>query len=108
MGTKTKMSDAIGVAFPFLCLIAMAMIFAIAGCENINPPPAIEVEQMDTESWTGVTVYYQHHQRANNTAYITLNSSEEIRAYKEKVEFLLSRLEEAELRMGVHEDVSIE
>ena len=108
MGAKAKMSNAIGVTFPFLCLIAMAMIFVMAGCENINPPPAIEVEQIDTESWTGVTVYYQHHQRTNNFIYIELNSPEEIRAYKEKVEFLLTRLEEAEMRMSVHEDVPME
>jgi len=77
------------------------------GCEaTVHPAPSIEVEQVDTENYTGVTIYYRHHYREQNgPPYITLRSPEEVKIYKEKVEFLLSRLEEAELRMGVHEDV---
>lgn len=108
MGTKAKMSNVVGVAFPLI--IGISTIIGIAGCKQmVIPPASIEVEQTDTENWTGVTIYYQNHSLdPNGPTYIILNSSEEIRAYKEKVEFLLSRLEEAELRMGVHEDIPIE
>jgi hypothetical protein len=97
----------------FSLLVFIAMMISIGflgGCEQqLSPPPAIEVEQTDTESSTGVTIYYRYHYSdQSGPTYIELNSPEEIRAYKEKVEFLLSRLEEAELRMGVHEDVPIE
>jgi hypothetical protein len=75
----------------------------LPGCGSVCPPPDIEVEQLETNEWSGVTVYYKHHKGATSV-YVTLETPEDVAAYKEKVEFLLKRLDEAELRMGVHED----
>lgn len=94
MGSKTK------IIWVFL----IPLVFF--GCEiATTPSPNIRIERVETSEWAGVTIYFDHHyqESSNGTHYVTLNSSEEVAAYKEQVEFLLSRLEEAELRMNVHE-----
>lgn len=94
MGAKTKI----------IWVILIPLVFF--GCEiATTPPPNIRIERVETSEWAGVTIYFDHHYQksSNGTHYVTLNSPEEVAAYKEQVEFLLSRLEEVELRMNVHE-----
>lgn len=74
------------------------------GCEHRTYNPTIEVERLDTSEWTGVTIYYRDHPRSDQEGtYVILSTPEELTRYREEVEFLLSRLEETELRMNVHE-----
>lgn len=103
MGEKTKV---ILVDRSLLAIIILLVALLCFGCEQtIPPPPKIRVKRVETSEWAGVTVYFDsHYQESNNGShFVILNSPEQIKAYKEQVEFLLSRLEEAELRMNVHE-----
>lgn len=103
MGAKTKV---ILVDSLPLAIIILFVALLCSGCEQTIPPsPNIRIERVETSEWAGVTIYFDHHYQksSNGTHYVTLNSPEEVAAYKEQVEFLLSRLEEAELRMNVHE-----
>lgn len=96
MGRETKMKY----------LLVVAVVVLLSGCENQpTPSPCIRVERVETSQWAGITVYFDNHNRGSNGRfnYVTLNSPEEIVEYREQVEFLLARLEEAELRMNVHE-----
>ena len=79
-------------------------VVLLVGCsDGLNPPPKIEVEVNDNTENTTVTVFYQHHDSNNRGCSETLKTPEELKAYREQVEFLLNRLDEAEKRMKVHE-----
>lgn len=82
----------------------------LTGCKaKIFPPPAIEVQRLDTASNTGMTVYFRHFPRdQNGHTYVQLNSPEEIAAFREQIEFLIKRLEEGDVRMNVHEPAAKE
>jgi len=103
MGKKTKIVNGGSVSFMFLVIFLVSL--SVAGCKNTSTPPEIRVERVETSEWAGVTVYFDSHRQESSGGphYVTLNSPEEIAVYREQVEFLLSRLEEAELRMNVHE-----
>lgn len=83
----------------------LVLVICIIGCDQnaLKPAPKIEVEIQDNTENTKVIVHYRNHSRDNNEACEYLNTPEEIRHYKEQVEFLLNRLDEAETKMKVHE-----
>lgn len=108
MGKKAKV---------ILCDPAMIAVLLVGllmplfhGCtveRSAPPPPQMRVERTDTSQMTGVIVYYDHHFQEGSsgyhTFYLSLNTPEEVAAYLEEVEFLLTRLEEAQQRMNIHE-----
>jgi hypothetical protein len=104
MGQKTKIVNGGSASFMFLVIYLVSL--SAAGCkQTTTTPPDIRVERVETSEWAGVTIYFDHHDQESNGGahFVTLNSPEEIAVYKEKVEFLLSRLEETEIRMNIHE-----
>lgn len=112
MGEKTKVAlyfILVGLSCSPIAIITMfaaLLCCVLPGCEIApTPTPKIRVERVETSEWAGVTVYFDSHYQESTGGphFVTLNSPEEIEAYKEQVEFLLSRLEEVELRMNVHE-----
>lgn len=90
-------------------LILLFAFVLIVGCNenSLKPAPKIEVEVQDNTDNTKVIVYYRHHGTGQNReACEYLNTPEEVAHYKEQVEFLLKRLDEAELKMQIHEPES--
>lgn len=106
MGAKAKIAPWVKpwpLRILYVIWLTCAVCAFMPGCDAVNPPPDIEIEQLETNERSGVTVYYKHHNGCSSV-YVNLTTPADVKAYKEKVEFLLKRLDEAELRMGVHED----
>jgi hypothetical protein len=106
MGKKTKIA--------WLLVIVLALLSpAITGCDQATtyPPPTIAVEEFDSAASTSVMVTFYNTFRKDNghgPPYVQLNNADEVRAYIQEVEFLLSRLEETERRMNIHEPEPVE
>ena len=86
--------------------VLFLLAICTVGCDqnSLKPAPKIEVQIQDNTDNTTVIVHYRHHSISENReACEYLSTPEEIRHYKEQVEFLLKRLDEAEIKMKVHE-----
>lgn len=83
----------------------LVVLLAFCGCERkVSPPPHISVNELDSDSYTSITITYNYHYRdQNGPTYVVLDTPEAIAAYKKQVEWLLGRLDEAERRMNIHE-----
>ncbi len=93
----------VGVVF----LLYVIALFVVSGCSGSPlPPPKIEVEGHDTTEWSGITVKYYNHTPAHkgDPPMVTLNTPEQIAAYKKQVVFLLKALEDAERKMAIRND----
>lgn len=90
----------------FFIVVVACLAWGISGCsESLYPAPKIVVEGHDTTEWSGITIRYAHHPREKNgTSYMSLNTLEEVAAYKKQVKFLLDQLEDAERKMAVKSD----
>lgn len=92
-----------------ICITLVLFVIALlAGCEQVKkvmPKPTIEVQRIETVESTGVSVYFYNFWRDQNGShfYIRLNNPQEIKEFRETVEFLAAQLDEADKRMGVHE-----
>jgi len=85
--------------------ILIFFVVVCAGCEQKKSPPTIEVQSHDTVEWSGLTIHYANNDMVGDVT-VTLQTPEEVLAYKKQVEFLLEQLEDAERKMQVHSDVS--
>lgn len=87
----------------YMIVLSFLLVLLVLGCDTISPPPpAIEVEINDNTDVTTVTVVYKYHHGRDYPA-ASFETPEEVEAYKKQVEFLLKRLDEAQVRMNVHE-----
>ena len=106
MGKKTKVEPALVAV-----VIIGILMPLIHGCVTPSPPPipTIAVEEYDSASSTSVTIsFHGTYKHDGAPPYVELNNVEEVQAYMQEVEFLLSRLEETERRMNIHEPEPIE
>lgn len=90
--------------------IAAFILMTLLACTGCPPPPSpvpkakIEVERLDSAEGTRVVVRFLHfNQHQNGTFSVQLNNPEEVNVFQEQVQFLLTRLQEAERQMNIHE-----
>lgn len=99
-------------------LTTVSVIAMLGGCGDppsrpTPPPPSmptIKVEQQETNQNTTLVVIYLNHERDSygngrySEPYVKINKLDNLRAYKKEVEFLLSRIDDTEKKMLIHED----
>jgi len=86
----------------FLALV-VAFSCAASGCKQERKSPVVKVERVERSGTASLKITYENHSSNNGTPYVDLHGPEEVRAYKQQLQFLLSQIEEAEKRMDQNE-----
>ena len=111
MGTKTEVTFHITKFVICMMAVIVCILSMVSGCTKKSQyvPSTISVQEYDSSSHTSVTIQFINTYRPQNSPpYVELRTVEDVTAYKQEVEFLLNRLDEAEQRMNVHEPEMVE
>jgi len=88
-----------------LALFLLGLSGLSGGCTKNSPTRTaqVKVERIERNNSSSLKVTYENHSSNNGTPYVELQSQEQLKAYKQQLQFLLSQIEEAEKRMDQNE-----